>query len=85
MPTPEQLPFGQGMVAHFRWQLVTTYSQLWTVNGSGTFYGMGIISATVHTMASSSTETMKPLVPYPQYHLQALPEDDSRMVFSQHV
>ena len=28
--------------------------RLWTVNGSGTFYGMGIISATVHTMASSS-------------------------------
>jgi len=54
-------------------------------------YDMGIISATVHTMASSSTETMKPLVPHPQHHLQALPEDDrqhqlhSRMVFSQHM
>jgi len=71
--------------------LISTYSLLWTVNGSGTFYGMGIISATVHTMASSSTQTMKPLVPHPQYHLQALPEDDrrhqlhSRMVFSQHM
>ena len=29
--------------------LLSTYSQLWTVNGSGTFYSMGIISATVHT------------------------------------
>jgi len=42
-----------------------------TLDGSGTFHGMGIINATVQSTALSSTEAVKPLVPRLQHRLPA--------------